>query len=847
MPALMIFSYRSKLAGDDLSIVCILTATLRLVEFILLIPAATFTFQKYLAPSDECFGNKAGKTRAGVIPVPYLVISLFFAALTVLLSVAMYRISGRGSPTQPELRKKLGSLFAYQLFVMPFVLLMIAGVGISGVIYIRGRIECVGYTGNKPSWYSFLITVLTFQCFEVFVYMMIILGWLKFELRHRIMPKNKDVPKSIEEKTKEWDRCCKCCCKYTALCCCFSFGGRGIQNENFSSMACVLAELFDDGGTLDIVASDIIAAFQGLSMEQEEKKRKSVERLKEEAKKSQNEYNPDDVEMLDQATTSCAVVVTEPLKAILKMSLAMDVEAGTNASSLFRSKKSTEEGSNNTEDKRENAFIYKGSPIGDGERGLQIAIRELLSPNIGIDRFSIAEGAHFLRYSIALNSFKGFLFTNLMTNCCKLTFAKYYELPKYRKEATALEHSDDAPERVVIGENALGLHEAALMKVVGFDRSKVELHYAHFDNDVDQAVYAIMVDHVWKSVVLCIRGSLSLEDYVINLQVSAESLDATGAEYGFDGEGEYCHRGYLARAKWLCNDLKRHGILDILLDEDIGRYKDYTLRVSGHSLGAGTAAPVALMLRNKYPNLRCLCFGPPGGLFSKNLATRCEDFVTTFIVNADLVPRIAPRTVILLRDEVLQMIARIKVPKRQLFRIHRGAKKVNELPCGIKDLLYDADDIPDSEFKTQLDRFRAMQQAKDNEQIGVTKIPLHPPGKFVHLVKTKSKDETRMFLQGRFMMSDIFNCLTCDRFVPEEEYAPRYANISDFDEIVVSSTLVSDHMVEQVELALNFAATSFGIDPSEPPPSLRDGKGLSSLPVCSPVLVPGTSILAGTY
>ena len=143
---------------------------------------------------------------------------------------------------------------------------------------------------------------------------------------------------------------------------------------------------------------------------------------------------------------------------------------------------------------------------------------------------------------------KGYLFNNLSTNCCKLTYARCCELPKHNQQATG---------GIIVGEDPVGLHEAAFMKVIGFDKSKVELYYAHFHNTVDQAVYCILVDHVWKTVVLCIRGSLSLEDYVINLQVDPEKLDEVGAEYGFDGDGEYCHAGYLARAKWICEDLKR--------------------------------------------------------------------------------------------------------------------------------------------------------------------------------------------------------------------------------------------------------------------------------------------------
>lgn len=34
----------------------------------------------------------------------------------------------------------------------------------------------------------------------------------------------------------------------------------------------------------------------------------------------------------------------------------------------------------------------------------------------------------------------------------------------------------------------------------------------------------------------------------------------------------------------------------------------------GHSLGAGTAAILAVLLREDYPTLQCYAFSPPGGL-----------------------------------------------------------------------------------------------------------------------------------------------------------------------------------------------------------------------------------------
>lgn len=223
------------------------------------------------------------------------------------------------------------------------------------------------------------------------------------------------------------------------------------------------------------------------------------------------------------------------------------------------------------------------------------------------------------------------------------------------------------------------------------------------------------------------------------------------------------------------------------------------------------------MLRSRYPDLRCLCFAPPGGLFSEGIAARSKDFVSTYVHADDVVPRISTQAIEKLRDEALQMIARIKVPKCQLMRIHRSGKKLSELTVGLEDLLHPIDAIPDCEFKAQLERFKQRQRV-----LKTARVHLHLPGRIVHLVREISGQEQRNFHQGRFQLGNIFHFATCDRFVAEEKYTPRYAAPSDFDDIVVSSKLVSDHMVETVEVALNFAAEAFGVDPSSCTPSMKE-------------------------
>jgi hypothetical protein len=67
----------------------------------------------------------------------------------------------------------------------------------------------------------------------------------------------------------------------------------------------------------------------------------------------------------------------------------------------------------------------------------------------------------------------------------------------------------------------------------------------------------IVVDRAWRTVVIAIRGTLSLEDMITDVTISPQCLEALGQKFGFDGAGEYCHNGILAGARWIYDDLER--------------------------------------------------------------------------------------------------------------------------------------------------------------------------------------------------------------------------------------------------------------------------------------------------
>lgn len=90
---------------------------------------------------------------------------------------------------------------------------------------------------------------------------------------------------------------------------------------------------------------------------------------------------------------------------------------------------------------------------------------------------------------------------------------------------------------------------------VGCDHAM--LSYANFANNLVATPYAILVDDEAQKIVITVRGTLSLDDIVADLQYNPVSLEKTGKVCGFSGEGHFCHKGILTRAKWLYNDINR--------------------------------------------------------------------------------------------------------------------------------------------------------------------------------------------------------------------------------------------------------------------------------------------------
>jgi sn1-specific diacylglycerol lipase len=168
-----------------------------------------------------------------------------------------------------------------------------------------------------------------------------------------------------------------------------------------------------------------------------------------------------------------------------------------------------------------------------------------------------------------------------------------------------------------------------------------------------------------------------------------------------------------------------------------------------------------------------------------------------------------------MRNEVLDLIGRIKVPKMQVAKtvIARGVKKgltdtedVDDISRENNSFLFDTGAVsPRTEFHIQLERFQEIQNRRKEARGLYRDVKLFPPGKIVHLVKTGEVTSC---------IHSMAKCLTCCTSNVGSEYTPVWADNADFNEILVSPTMGFDHFPNRVCLELEKVANHFGIDTS---------------------------------
>eukprot|EP00208_Stichococcus_sp_RCC1054_P008688 CAMPEP_0206152198 /NCGR_PEP_ID=MMETSP1473-20131121/39206_1 /ASSEMBLY_ACC=CAM_ASM_001109 /TAXON_ID=1461547 /ORGANISM="Stichococcus sp, Strain RCC1054" /LENGTH=723 /DNA_ID=CAMNT_0053549757 /DNA_START=675 /DNA_END=2843 /DNA_ORIENTATION=+ len=158
--------------------------------------------------------------------------------------------------------------------------------------------------------------------------------------------------------------------------------------------------------------------------------------------------------------------------------------------------------------------------------------------------------------------------------------------------------------------------------------------------------YFLLRDRAINAIVLLIRGTQTVKDMFTSMTSASKPhhvVDANGVTLG------YTHFGMLAAARYI-----RAQVMDDLRAA-MAANPDMRLQLVGHSMGAGCAAILTMMLREmpEFADTTCVAVACPACM-TVDLARSCAGYVTTIINDADMVPTMSLAGMDGLRAEVME-------------------------------------------------------------------------------------------------------------------------------------------------------------------------------------------------
>ncbi|XP_011067163.1 PREDICTED: sn1-specific diacylglycerol lipase alpha isoform X4 [Acromyrmex echinatior] len=354
-------------------------------------------------------------------------------------------------------------------------------------------------------------------------------------------------------------------------------------------------------------------------------------------------------------------------------------------------------------------------------------------------------------------------------------------------------HEDMA---TVIDDNCCRCNYAALSRMLIL--GEIEVVYATFHVDVGETPFFVALDYTKRKIVISIRGTLSMKDVLTDLNAEGEVLPLSPPREDWFG-----HKGMVQAAEYIRKKLQEEDIIACARAKNTSRgTHQFGLTLVGHSLGAGTAAILAILLKQDYPDLMCFSFGPPGGLLSMPAQQYTQEFITSVVVGKDVVPRIGLRQMESLRADLINAIKRSVDPKWKTIAC-------SVMCCGCGSTPTSAANLEAggciSEYQRDKDRARAQTIVPSDSSIALTlHRPLYPPGRIIHVVRHHpNKGEQKYETSWRQVLNKR-----------EPVYQALWAGPCDFDEVLISPVMIQDHMPDNMLRALNKVVTTLG--PAKP-------------------------------
>ncbi|XP_051912411.1 diacylglycerol lipase-beta-like isoform X1 [Hippocampus zosterae] len=408
------------------------------------------------------------------------------------------------------------------------------------------------------------------------------------------------------------------------------------------------------------------------------------------------------------------------------------------------------------------ALIHQEQDKMERSRDPDVTIDHSPSSPIEEDLESELEKAvHFMHFAAAAYGWPLYVYSNLLTGPCKLSG----DCCRSR-----------ADEFDIVGADHLGCNFSSILQITGLqDRDFI---HVSFHNQIYEIPFFVVLDHKRESILVAVRGTLSLKDALTDLSAECENMPIDGVTGAC-----YAHKGISQAASYIYRKLVNDGILNQAFS-----IVPYKLVITGHSLGAGAAAVLAILLRHSFPTLQCYAFSPPGGLLSKALADYSKDFVVSVVLGKDLVPRLSLPNMEDLKRKILKIVSNCNKPKYRI--LLQG--------CWYELFGGEPDDSP-SEMVSR------REEELNLPLLGEESLLIHQSSSYQSLASDDSPLHTvphmPFFLPGRVLhiLEDGPTRRSC---FSQVRYRAEWSNEMAFRSILISPSMLVDHMPDAVLRAL---------------------------------------------
>ena len=177
--------------------------------------------------------------------------------------------------------------------------------------------------------------------------------------------------------------------------------------------------------------------------------------------------------------------------------------------------------------------------------------------------------------------------------------------------------------------------------LLGHDKTALPGYVSHY----------VAISKARKTVLIGVKGTSGFEDMLTGCCGLAVTHDLPGPYVQGGSSTIRCHEGILLSAQRLAAKLE-------VAVEELFLPTGYKILVTGHSLGAGVAALLGVLLRARFPTLladdsgtilRVMAFASPPVLDCDS-ALACEPFVTTVVNKSDIIPRASLSNLLVLME-----------------------------------------------------------------------------------------------------------------------------------------------------------------------------------------------------